>query len=50
VLFLAGIELGPLVSGVVGARRPRFDLWGVTVDVAQKLCLTSPPSQIQARF
>ncbi len=32
--FRLGLHSGPCISGVLGARRPVFDLWGDTVSVA----------------
>ncbi|MGH6918922.1 MAG: adenylate/guanylate cyclase domain-containing protein [Geminicoccaceae bacterium] len=33
----SGIHIGPVVAGVVGSRKFSFDLWGDTVNVAQRL-------------
>lgn len=32
-----GIASGPLIAGVIGTRRPQFDLWGTTVNRASRL-------------
>lgn len=28
-----GINIGPVVAGVIGARKPQYDIWGNTVNV-----------------
>jgi CheY-like chemotaxis protein len=33
----SGIHIGPVVAGVVGSRKFSFDLWGDTVNLAQRL-------------
>jgi class 3 adenylate cyclase len=37
-----GIASGPLVSGVIGRRKPHFDLWGTTVNRARRLVDSAP--------
>jgi class 3 adenylate cyclase len=37
-----GIATGPLVSGVIGRRKPHFDLWGRTVNRASRLEDSAP--------
>jgi class 3 adenylate cyclase len=32
-----GIHLGPVVAGVVGSRKFTFDVWGDTVNLAERL-------------
>ena len=32
-----GINIGPVVAGVIGARKPQYDIWGNTVNVASRL-------------
>ena len=32
-----GLCSGPVISGVIGRRKPHFDLWGDTVDTASRL-------------
>ncbi len=41
-----GIDLGPLVAGVVGHRKTRFDLWGTTVTTAARVQHASPPGAV----
>lgn len=50
VLFLAGINVGPVVAGVIGARRPQYDIWGNTVNVASRMDSTGVPGKIQVRM
>lgn len=42
-----GLHAGPLVAGVVGARRQLYDLWGDTVNVASRLESQGLPGEIQ---
>ncbi|CRK99500.1 CLUMA_CG012819, isoform A, partial [Clunio marinus] len=42
-----GISSGPLISGVIGARKPIFDIWGNTVNVASRMDSTGENWKIQ---
>ncbi|XP_042178656.1 adenylate cyclase type 1-like [Oncorhynchus tshawytscha] len=42
-----GINVGPVVAGVIGARRPQYDIWGNTVNVASRMDTTGLPGKIQ---
>ena len=41
-----GINTGPVVAGVVGARRLTYDVWGNAVNVAQRLEAASEPGRV----
>ncbi|XP_033109111.1 adenylate cyclase type 8-like [Anneissia japonica] len=42
-----GINQGPVVAGVVGARKPLFDIWGNTVNLASRMDTTGVQNKIQ---
>jgi adenylate cyclase len=42
-----GICCGPVVSGVIGRRKPHFDIWGATVNLASRLQSSAPVGCIQ---
>lgn len=42
-----GISCGPLVGGVIGARKPVFDIWGNTVNEASRMDSTGVMGKIQ---
>uniref|UniRef100_G1KKR2 Adenylate cyclase type 5 n=1 Tax=Anolis carolinensis TaxID=28377 RepID=G1KKR2_ANOCA len=42
-----GLNAGPVVAGVIGARKPQYDIWGNTVNVASRMDSTGVPDRIQ---
>ena len=45
--FCAGMNLGPVVAGVIGIKKPHYDIWGNTVNVASRMDSTGLPDKIQ---
>lgn len=42
-----GINHGPITAGVIGAKKPHFDMWGNTVNVASRMESTGRAGSIQ---
>ncbi|KAJ8343284.1 hypothetical protein SKAU_G00306130 [Synaphobranchus kaupii] len=42
-----GINYGPVIAGVIGARKPQYDIWGNTVNVASRMESTGELGKIQ---
>ena len=47
--FSTGINHGPVIAGVIGARKPQYDIWGNTVNVASRMESTGELGKIQVR-
>ncbi|XP_063590927.1 adenylate cyclase type 2-like isoform X1 [Penaeus indicus] len=41
-----GIDVGPVIAGVVGAHKPMYDIWGNTVNVASRMDYTGEMGKI----
>ena len=41
-----GLHVGPVVAGVIGVRRPAFDCWGESVNLASRLESSAEPGTI----
>lgn len=44
---VTGISCGALVGGVIGARKPVYDIWGNTVNEASRMDSTGTMGRIQ---
>ena len=42
-----GMNIGPVVAGVIGAKKPHYDIWGKSVNVASRMESTGEIDQIQ---
>lgn len=47
IVNTAGINIGPVVAGVIGARKPQYDIWGNAVNVASRMDSTGVLDKIQ---
>lgn len=41
-----GVNSGPIVAGVIGRSRPTYDIWGDTVNTAQRMELHAAPGDV----
>jgi len=42
-----GLNVGPVVAGVIGAKKPHYDIWGNTVNVASRMDSSGEGQKIQ---
>ena len=45
--IISGIGIGPVVAGVIGAKKPQYDIWGNAVNVASRMDSTGIVGKIQ---
>lgn len=46
----SGINVGPVVAGVIGVFKPHYDIWGNSVNVASRMDSSGVPGKIQVNF
>ena len=46
-VYITGVDIGPVVSGIIGAKKPHYDIWGKTVNVANYMEVTGVTEHTQ---
>jgi class 3 adenylate cyclase len=46
ISFHIGLATGPVIAGVIGAKRFIYDLWGDTVNIASRITTEAPPGEV----
>ena len=50
IIFSTGINHGPVMAGVIGARKPQYDIWGDTVNVSSRMESSGEKRKIHVRI
>ena len=48
-ILRVGLNVGPIVAGVIGVKKPHYDIWGNTVNVASRMDGTGEGGKTQVR-
>ena len=46
IILFKGIDVGPVIAGVIGSQKPLYDIWGNTVNVASRMDYTGKMGHI----
>ena len=41
---------GPVIAGVIGSKKPQYDIWGKIVNLAARMDTTGDEGKIQVKF
>ena len=47
LVIILGMAYGPVVAGVIGAKKPQYDIWGKAVNLASRMDTTGLQDTIQ---